>query len=186
MKMKFVTALQAGIIFLSLNQNAQSRDWCWDRYQKPSVTCTEAALPIMLGTSFVQPFVAGFGYISSTVAGASAGLNTFGIPLSVLNTWISWHMETHVRSTNSFSQGQTCGAVPITSTIRNAFGLALGIGATTTAFLYYKTGDEKLWAVNVTLTTVKAVLDIAGTSAMYACLFPKFQEDNSEKTPLVS
>lgn len=185
MKMKFVTALQAGIIFLSLNQNAQSNDVCCDRYQKPTVTCAEVALPIMLGTAFVQPFVAGFGYVSSSVAGASAGLNTFGIPVSVLNTWISWHMDTHVRSTGGYFQGQTCGAVPMFSTIRNALGLGLGIGATTTAFIYYYTGDEKMWAVNVTLTTVKSVLDIAGTSGMYACLFPKFKNDNSEKMPLV-
>lgn len=179
MNPKKLISLQVGVVLLSLNQNAISCET-----QSCDVTLTEIALPVMLGTSMVAPFLAGYSYISSDIALASAGFNTYSLAMPFINTWVSWHMKNNVKK-GSFGGGQTCGTVPIATTLRNILTLGLTVGATATAWKYYETESEQMYAVNTTLSTVVAVVNLVGTIGMYSCLHHQFKNDNSEKTPLV-
>lgn len=180
MTLKLFAAFQVGLIFLNIEQKAVSAEVlarCIPA-QSPCVTMVEVALPVMLGTAVVAPFLAGFSNESPEMALASAVFNTFCLTMPLINAAVSWRMETQANN-GSYSKGQTCGVVPIVSTLRNVLTMGLTIGATATSWLYHQNGNEQLYAVNTTLTTISSVMTIAGTSLMYCCLHPKFKEDNS-------
>lgn len=144
------------------------------------VVLTQAALPVTIAMAIAVPLMAGFSNTAEPIALASGILNSVNILAPIANSAVSWYMEKHADH-DEFGSGQTCGAVPCVTTIRNGLVFGLNVSAAAMAWVYVTDGNDQFRVVNTTLTTVSSVVTIVGTSLMYYCLYPGFMRNSAEE-----